>query len=273
MAFNPKRGNYYRMPIFFGPTPGPRQYPDGLTIDWDTTPKKREIAVSFLTDADRLDAFLPPCFELWGEPVVTVRVWYLTEIAWLAGRGYNMCDVEFPAVYKGKKGPIHGNLVLVRWEDLADPIISGREELGHNKLYCEIPAARALHGRYAVEMSWLDFPFLKLAVWDLREHTKPMIPDPLYRGMLSYKYIPKTGDWGVEDVAYATLSPPAKQGRVLKRWQGAGSVQFLDATWDDMPTQHHVINAFASLPIHEVSAASLMDSEGGASGSETYRLD
>jgi Acetoacetate decarboxylase (ADC) len=273
MAFDPKPGSYYRMPIFFGPTPGPRQYPEGLTIDWNTTPKKREIAVSFLTDADRLQAFLPSCFELWGEPVVTVRVWYLSEIAWLAGRGYNMCDVEFPAIYKGRNGPVHGNLVLVRWEDLADPIISGREELGHNKLYCEIPVARALHGHYSTEMSWLHFPFLKVEVWDLQEDLQPPPADPLYRGMLSYKYMPRTGQWGVEDLAYATLSPPARHGRVLKRFKGAGKLRFADTTWDDMPTQHHVINALASLPIHEIRAASLLDSEGGASGSETRILD
>ena len=64
----------------------------------------------------------------------------------------------------------------------------------------------------------------------------------------------------------ATLSPPAKHGRVIQRLRGAGSVQFCDATWQDMPTQHHVINALASLPIHAIRAASLMDSEGGASG-------
>ena len=32
MTFDPKRGSYYRMPVFFGPNPGPRQYPDGKTF-------------------------------------------------------------------------------------------------------------------------------------------------------------------------------------------------------------------------------------------------
>ena len=27
MPFNPTPGTYYRMPVMFGPTPGPRQWP------------------------------------------------------------------------------------------------------------------------------------------------------------------------------------------------------------------------------------------------------
>jgi hypothetical protein len=91
--------------------------------------------------------------------------------------------------------------------------------------------------------------------------------------MLSYKYIPASGEWGKADIAYATLSPPAKQGRVLRRQRGAGSVEFLPTRWEDMPTQHHVINAFADLPLLELRGGFLLDTEGGTSGSATVRLE
>ena len=80
MAFDPKRGQYYRMPIFFGPTPGPRQWPPGFKCDFDQTPRRRVIGARYLSDASALEAMLPACFRLWGEPVVTVEAQFLTEL-------------------------------------------------------------------------------------------------------------------------------------------------------------------------------------------------
>ncbi len=273
MTFDPRRGSYYRMPIFFGPTPGPRQWPPGKDFDFATTPKRRVVAVRFLTDQALLESWLPSCFQIWGEPVVTVEVTYMTELGWLAGRGYNMCDVKVPVIYRGAKGPVHGTLLMVRFEDLADPIISGREELGHNKLYCEIPTLNILEGHYSTQMSWLHFPFLKVALWDLKEETAGPQGDSLNKGLLSYKYMPRTGEWGVADVEYVTLTPPAWHGRTVRRSVGQGSVEFVRARWEDLPTLHHLVNAFASLPMKEMRGAVLYDMEGGASGSETHKLD
>ncbi|MFT4046783.1 MAG: acetoacetate decarboxylase family protein [Solimonas sp.] len=273
MPFDPKRGSYYRMPIFFGPMPGPRQWPPGLECDFSKTPKRKAIAVRYLTDKDKLQAHLPDGFEIWGEPVLTVEVTYMWELGWLAGRGYNMCDVKFPAVFKGKDGPIHGTLLLVRFEDLTDPILSGREELGHNKLYCEIPPLRQHKGKEATQMSWLHHPFLKIAAWDLRDDPRLPPPDPLNKGLLSYKYLPRTGVWGTADVEYATLTPPAWNGRTTSRRVGQGSVEFIKARWEDLPTLHHLVNAFEALPILEYRGAVVYEMEGGASGAETHIVE
>ncbi|MFT3905443.1 MAG: acetoacetate decarboxylase family protein [Steroidobacteraceae bacterium] len=272
MSFDPKPGKYYRMPVFFGPTPGPRQWPEGMDFPFDTIPKRLSFGARFLTRREQLQAFLPDCFEVWGEPVVTVEVTYLTQLAWLAGRGYNMCDVKFNAIYKGKDGPVHGSLVLVRWEDLADPILSGREELGHNKLYCEIPPYREHEGRIANEMSWRAYPFLKLWAANLKEVAPPK-PNPLFRGMLSYKYIPATGRWGYADAEYATLTPVPSTGRMVRWLEGSGHAEFIKSSWEDLPTLYHAVNTFASLEQLESRGGYLYETEGGASGSETHRLE
>lgn len=274
MPFDPKRGSYYRMPIFFGPTPGPRQWPPGKDFDFNKTPKRRAIAVRYLTDKAKLEAHLPDCFEVWGEAVLTVEVTYMWELGWLAGRGYNMCDVKFPAIFKGRNGPVHGTLLLVRFEDLTDPILSGREELGHNKLYCEIPPLNVLEEqRYFTQMSWLHSPFLKVAAWDLKEDMQIAPPDPMNKGLLSYKYMPRTGVWGVSDVEYATLTPPSWNGRVTRRMTGKGSAEFLQAKWEDLPTLYHLVNAFEALPLLESRGAVVYDMEGGASGAETHIIE
>ena len=272
MPFIPQRGSFYRMPVFFGPTPGPRQWPEGRSFDFTKLPKRRVVGSRFLSDAAQLSVLLPDRFEVWGEPVVTVEATYMTEIGWLAGRGYNMCDVKFNAAYMGKDGPVHGTLVLVRFENLADPILSGREELGHNKLYCEIPELLSLDGRYSTTLGWLGHPFLELEVANLSDATQPAPSDPPNQGMLSYKYIPATGDWGVADVEYATLSPPSPNIRTTLRQAGEGTVRVLPCTWEQLPTLYHLVNAFASLEVREARGGYLLEQQGGSSVAETVRL-
>lgn len=83
-------------------------------------------------------------------------------------------------------------------------------------------------------------------------------------GILHYKYMPRTGEWGTADVAYATLTPAAAPNRVIKeRWVGAGSVQFHRARWEDMPTQYNIVNTFADLPIREYRGSSVTKTVGG----------
>lgn len=278
MPFKPKSGQYYRMPIFFGPQPGPRQWPEGRDFDFRYTPRMKMIGVRMLTNADQLAAFLPDRFELRGPPVITVEANYMTEIGWLAGRGYNLCDVKFEVTYHGKDGPVNGTLVLVRWENLADPIVSGREELGHNKIYCEIAEPRVLDGRHTVGLSWLATPFLDLSVFDLVAVpgvTKPPV-DPNHHGTLSYKYMPKTGNWGEADVEYVTLSPNTvifENMTVNSLRMGKGEFAFRKATWEELPTLYHIVNAFAELENHGFQGAHLIETIGGTSIAETRRID
>ena len=98
-------GKMYRMPTHFGPRTGPRQGEDGRKFENKDTPKTTTIAVSFLTNAEQLEELLPEGFELAGEPVVTVAASYMTEIEWLAGRGYNTLGVSFPAPFQGRTRP------------------------------------------------------------------------------------------------------------------------------------------------------------------------
>src|SRR5262245_62407749 len=91
------------MPTHFGPAPGPRQLPDGVVPDPKHSPRRLSVAVSFLTDAALLARHLPEGFALAGEPVVTVEFHYMTEIDWLAGRGYTMIEVSWPATFTGRQ--------------------------------------------------------------------------------------------------------------------------------------------------------------------------
>jgi Acetoacetate decarboxylase (ADC) len=278
MAFIRESGKFYRMPVFFGPMPCPRWWPQGIDEDFAVVPYRTAIGVKYLTDRDLLEAMLPEGFSVWGEPVLTVEFTYMTGFSWLAGGGYAMGDVKFPCVYQSKEGPVHGTFLLVRWEDLADPILTGREELGHNKLFCDIHPIQDFQGRNHAKLSWRGNDFCKIAVEDLVD-SEPAKPNPDHKGLLSYKYIPATprlGEkWGDSaDAAYATLTPPAWSGGETVMYKtGAGSVEWQRPSFEEQPTQYNVINGFANLPVLAMRGGWVLAMTGGASGIDTRRID
>jgi acetoacetate decarboxylase len=148
------------MPYGFGPSPGPCSGPDGRLFGWTETPARRAVAVSFLSDADALQRLLPPGFTVRDEPVVTVEVQLFTELAWLAGRGYSTLGVKWPATFTGARDTATGPFLSVLWENLADPILTGRDELGFAKLYAGIDPPRVLGDRETHAATWLGHRFL-----------------------------------------------------------------------------------------------------------------
>ncbi|MCY3979689.1 MAG: acetoacetate decarboxylase family protein [Chloroflexi bacterium] len=258
----------YRMPTHFGPRAGPRQGPDGRKFDCIDNPYGTAYSVSFLTNANQLEAFLPPGFALDGEPIVTVSTNHMTAIEWLAGRGYNVLGLSFPVRFDGEIDHVRGSFLTVLWENLTDPILTGREEIGFSKIYCELPPPVHLNGDFHLMASWLGFKFLDLHVGGLRQLSSEEIEarqnGAATDGTLHYKYMPRTGEWGAADVAYPVLTPAANSNqRILEQHVGSGAIQFHRARWEDMPTQYNIVNAFADLEILEYRGASLTKTVGG----------
>ena len=257
----------YRMPTHFGPAPGPRQGPEGERFNCRDSPQATTVSVSFLTHAARLAELLPEHFELASEPVVTVSASYLTEVEWLAGRGYNLLGVSFPAHFRGGRDEATGSFLAVLWENLADPIITGREELGFAKIYCELPDPTVLANAWHLSASWLGFRFLDVYVTDLTEQSADEIADlpaETGDGILHYKYVPRTGAWGEADVCHACLTPaPTPNQRIQRRWVGSGAVEFHAATWEQMPTQFNIVNALHDLEVLEYRSAFVSETRGG----------
>lgn len=261
-------GEWYRMPTHFGPATGPRKGPDRKAFDWTNSPKSTVLSVSFLGKRDQMQKLLPPGFTINGEPLVTVSMTYFTEIAWLAGRGYNTLGVSFPVTFTGKQDKATGTFLLILWENLTDPIITGREELGFSKLYAELPPARMFADTARMTASWLEFPFMEMELTGLTQVQLPVSPaspaSPALRGQMHYKYMPRTGEWGKADASYAVITPAGgSTQRTLEMWRGKGSVKFHRARWEDMPTQYQVVNAFADLDIVEFRGATMTKSVGG----------
>ena len=268
MPYQFQPGRMYRMPTHFGPSLGPRQGEAGRKFVNLESPKITAISVSFLTNQEQLEELLPEGFEMGAEPVVTVEVTYITEIEWLAGRGYNILGVSFPVVFNGKKDHAEGSFLTVLWENLTEPILTGREELGFSKIYGEIPEPRIYQGQTHCTASWMGFKFMDLKIGNLTqlssEEAAALISKQSSDGTLHYKYMPKTGEWGKPDIAYVTLTPSANTNRVVKEmWRGEGTVQFHKATWEDLPTMFSIVNTFHNLEIKESRGAIMVKTTGG----------
>ena len=249
----------YRMPRVFGALPGPRNVPK----DKQNLPNNESelvVAVNALTDAKLLQELLPPDCTLDGEPLLTVSMSFKSNIGWLAGRGYSILRTSFRIAYESKtRGRLTGNFIPVLWENLADPIMTGREELGFAKIYAEMPAPVIIGGTYSAVATWQGFRFFEIEATDLGETSA--VPEP--SGAFHYKFVPRTGSLGEADAAYLEYAPPNKLAtgygglQVTRRMLGSGSFKFHRARWEDVPFQYPIINALAALPVIEMRGASV----------------
>lgn len=257
---HPNLKRQYRMPRVFGAMPGPRNVPADKQ-DLPNNQTNLEIDLWALTDADLLAELLPPDCELAGEPQLQISMRFMSNIGWLGGHGYSIVSVGFPITYKSPtRGDLTGSFTPVLWENLADPIVTGREELGFAKIYAEMPPPLIVGDTYSGSASWQGFRFFEIRAHDLAEVSTEPKPRP---GSFHYKYVPKTGSLGEPDVEYLEFSPPDElatgYGNMSVDWrkEGKGEFAFYPARWEDVPFQYPIINALAALPIVECRDASV----------------
>lgn len=250
----------YRMPRVFGALPGPRNVPkdkQGLANN------QRNVVVSVTMRANprQLETLLPPACVLDGDPTLTVTIMYLYNIGWLAGRGYNMISLAAPIAHElPGRTRLTGAFTPVVWENLADPIVTGREELGFAKLYAEIPDLVMVGDSCVSQAGWMGFPFLRLEVRNLVAAPAAMPAPP---GQFHYKYIPRTGSLGEADVEYLEYAPPGGPAtgygglKVQRRMAGEGSLRFSHASWEDAPFQYPIFNALADIELGDCVGATV----------------
>jgi len=269
MSYQFEEGGIYRMPTHFGQVSGARNIPAHVIQDHARYPEVTRFSIHFLTDAALLAKQLPAKLRLAGEPIVTIYFATMKNIQWLAGRGYNVLSYSFPVIYSGESKTVTTNFKAVLWEALPDACISGREDLGFNKLWADIPDPRIFGDVYHYEASWLGFKFIEAQFHASGTATSlPAIPGRAdAKGTLNHKYIPKSGHRGAHDSMYFTYWPEFEVQNVQRILIGRGDFHFNRATWEQLPTMHHVINQLAALPVMQTLSATLTFGSGqGAVG-------
>jgi hypothetical protein len=282
---------YWRMPIAFGPFPGPRQdgygrrrLADGPTREFTT------VSIKFKTSRTYLETLFPTTqFRFKNAATVATASFSVTRLdkmAWLGGQGYTHLGLYIHGVQYVKKdgSVINGTHMPILFESLTDPIVSGREELGMPKLFCDIE----MHDRASsarVTASWRGATFAELTLPNLKaddpatEHGT--IGGEADYGILVYRYIPAVGAPGKADAEYACVVPhdedakvqPAKVHAVSRSPPEGASIKIHALDWDALPTLHHVSSALSQVPIYEVLSAKVVRGTGVPDVSACRRIE
>jgi hypothetical protein len=234
----------YMMPAHFGPRPvSPKSsgwYRD-VTL----------MVVPFVTERERVSAWLPEPFEVPEEAIVTVTYARNRNVDWLAGHGYNLIGVSVTALFNGEQEKLQGNYTLVMWENLADPILTGRELQGIPKIYAEIEDHRVVAGKWQTAASHFGHKIVDMSVSGLREPTRD--ETEAYRGAtegkdnpMGWRYLPGVGGFGPGASQFTTFPSETTFSETMV---GEGRVDWQKLTWEQNPTQCHIVNALADLPV------------------------
>jgi len=243
----------YLMPAHFGP-----RYTGEKTSGWyhDVT----VVAVPFKTERDKLAALLPAGFQLADEAVVTVYYACNKNIDWLAGRGYNMVGVNARTVFVGADAPMEGNYSLVIWENLTDPILVGREVQGIPKIYAEIPDHQIQEGVWRCSASHFDNKIVDLCAEKFVEVPADEVSAAMRAQAgkehpLTWRYLPAVGGFGAPSLSEVVTFP--SENIFDSVMVGEGSVTWNTLTWEENPTQFHIVNTMERLPVVEYLPAIL----------------
>jgi acetoacetate decarboxylase len=236
----------YMMPAHFGP-----RHMGEKSSGWyhDVT----MMIVPYLTDRDKLAACLPEPFSVAEEPIVSVVYACNKKVDWLAGHGYNQIGVNAAVEFNGEEDKLAGNFTLVMWENLTDPILAGRELQGIPKIYADIPDHSIIADEWRTNASHFGHKILDISINELRVPT----PEEVEAGQkaqegkdnwMGWRYLPGVGGFG-ESISEATLFP--SENVFTEGWIGAGEIKWNRLTWEQNPTQYHIVNALADLPVLE----------------------
>jgi 3-hydroxybutyryl-CoA dehydrogenase len=139
------------------------------------------------------------------------------------------------------------------WENLADPIITGRETQGIPKLFADIPDHRVQADQWSATASHFDHRIVDLTISQLRvpgaeeiaavQQAREGKDNPM-----AWRYQPATGGFGDALSEYTTFP---SENVFTGAWFGEGKVDWNNLTWAQNPTQYHIVNALAGLPVLE----------------------
>jgi hypothetical protein len=164
--------------------------------------------------------------------------------------------------------------MLILFESLADPIVSGREERGARHAETVYGYRRARTEQLVSPTSWQGAVWGHFELEDLENQDpaadKGTIGGEDDDGILVYRYTPKVGRHtkGEPEAEYPVFVPHTQESKVvaskvtrLRRTRNA-KVEIDRLGWDALPTLHHVVSRLAEIPVDEVIDAKITEGRG-----------
>ncbi|KAF7919697.1 uncharacterized protein EAE97_011615 [Botrytis byssoidea] len=269
-----KNALYRRMPMSFGPSPGPRQDLNGI----QRKPLKATYKTSYITFKtykSYLLTLLPSDdFQIGTEGMwatASFSVTRLENLEWLGGRWYSMLGLYVhDIVHKSSSGSdsgdsveIRGDFLPVLFENMADPIITGREELGFSKVFAKLDQKASSESSFVLSAGWEGSEFCRLTLDDLEE--APDAESALQSPVLHYKAIPSSMKKG-QDAEYATIYPSIPKAEGEQRWKaGKAEIVFTDLEHGELdmtfPTLANIIKGLRGVKVVEIIRSGIQASK------------
>ncbi|RYN88806.1 hypothetical protein AA0120_g7163 [Alternaria tenuissima] len=289
-----KKGLFWRMPTAFGPMPGPRQDFLGRPRDGSKATFKTA-SIKFKTSRTVLENLLPTEKLRFAAAnttaYATFAVTQLDNLDWLGGRGYSHFGLYIHGIQhtNASGGTVTGTYLPVLFENLADPILSGREELGFPKLFAELNLKKD-HSNWALDAGWMSSKFCSMSLSGLQEASAtndaapaPFPPLPKDEGLLFHKYVPATGSTGSKergqaDVEYTAFLPGEEDARTVEKKvertlkASSAEIAFDALDWKALPTLHHIVERLQEVLVYEVVEAKVVEGTGVSDVSSVCKL-
>jgi hypothetical protein len=221
----------------------------------------------------------------------TFAVTQLDNLEWLGGRGYSHFGLYIHGVQYTKENgeTVTGTYLPVLFENLADPILSGREELGFPKLYCELDVKKDGQN-LTLDAGWMSSKFCSLTISGLESGTSNgEVPaqdssTPKEEGLFFHKYVPATSsdgskERGQADVEYTAFLPNDEDAKTVekkveKTFKASGAeIKFDALDWKALPTLHHIVERLKEIPVYAVVEAKVVEGTGVSDVSAVRRAE
>lgn len=307
---------YWRQPIAFGPMPGPRQDINGVVRKAEHSTYVTA-SIKFKTSRTLLQNLFPHGKERrrgWSftspgsVAFASFSQTTLHKMDWLGGGGYNHLGLYIHGVQYTKKdgSVVRGAYLPILFENLTDPILSGREELGMPKLFSSIEVHRRGESSYFINTAWQGATWGRFRLTGLHETTSdkdsiggsavavaaaPAPPPPSQgppreppgggpdEGILSYRYMPgvgssQKGTAAEEYPVYVPFSEERPTPRVSRTWTASSASFDIDAMdTNALPTLHHVIERLAEIPVYDIVEAKVVEGTGVPDVASASRIE
>jgi acetoacetate decarboxylase len=290
-----KKGLFWRMPTSFGPMPGPRQDfygrpRDGSKAHFTTA------SVKFKSSRTVLENLFPTeKLKFAVADTVAYATFAFTQLEnleWLGGRGYSHFGLYIHGVQytKDNGDTVVGTYLPVLFENLADPILSGREELGFPKLYCDLDLKKN-GSSWTLDAGWMSSKFCSLTMTGLEEsaatdsdNLTQTSSSAKEEGLFFNKYVPATGsvdskERGQADVEYTAFLPNDEGAGTVKEKvektlrASSAEIEFDALDWTALPTLHHVVERLKEVPVYNIVEAKVVQGTGVGDVSAARRAE
>lgn len=275
-----KNAPYQRAPLSFGPSPGPRQDHIGRARNLGEFLYKTSY-VTFKTHKSYISTLLPSdelSIDTDGSwATATLSVTRLANLSWLGGRGYSFFALYIHNVTGNEKSLTEastngevgtenkkkGDFVPVMFENKADPIITGREELGFSKVFATLEDT-SLASSYTLSAGWEGTEFCSLTLEDLVE--MPSAELTTHAPTLHWKVTTSSKESGHNYRGTVTVHPPFLTLEGQREWKASSAkVKFTDLEGQQLvqafPTLAHIIEGLRSIKIVEVLKSGVLASK------------